>query len=101
MNSSTMLISLTILILLYPFLLRFQLNSFKEKLELLWKEITQLLEKNTKASSDELKEQIHIKRREYNALVRANNHKLDSKLARFLARKYNFTNRDLFEFENR
>jgi len=101
MNSTTMLITIAILIVLYPFVLYFQLNSFKQKLNLLGQEIEVLLKRYGIKASEKLEEEIHIKRRAYNALVRANNHKLKSKLSQLLAKKYNFESKKIFEFQGR
>jgi hypothetical protein len=96
-----MIIVIIILILIYPFLLHFQLNTFKKKLTVAWQEIASLLENYKNTPSDEVAEKIHQKRRAYNALVRANNHKLNSNIAQFLAKKYNFVEKELFKFQGR
>ena len=101
MNSITMIITIAILIVLYPFVLYFQLNSFKQKLNLLGQEIETLLKRYELEASEKLEERIHIKRRAYNALVRANNHKLESKLSQLLAKKYNFESKQPFKFQGR
>jgi len=101
MNSTSIITSIIIFLILYPFILHFQLNTFKKKLDSSWKKIETLLEKYNNQSSTELSEEIHIKKRAYNALVRANNHKLKSKIAGLLAKKYHFTTRELFEFKGK
>ena len=101
MNTSTMLTAIVILILLYPFALYFQLKGFETKLDTQWEKIKKLLEKEKTSTSEELVESIHIERRAYNATVRANNNKLSSTLAQFMAKKYGFKKRELFEFQGR
>ena len=101
MNSTAMLTTVAILIFLYPFLLHFQLKAFKKKLYQLREELEELLKTYNHTVNKEVEEEIHIKRRAYNALVRANNHKLESKISKLLAKKYNFQNQKPFEFQGR
>ncbi|CAA6800574.1 MAG: Unknown protein [uncultured Sulfurovum sp.] len=101
MSSTAMLMSIVILIILYPFFLYFKLNSFKHKLSVLLKELDTNVEKHKHNASEELAEKIHHKRRAYNTVVRAYNHTLDSKLGKFLAKKYNFSTQKSFEFQGR
>jgi hypothetical protein len=101
MNTTTMLIILAILIIGYPFFLHYKLNSFKKQLTRSWAEIEKLLIAYENEPLDELAQKIHKKRRAYNTLVRGNNHKLQSKLAKFLAKKYDFETTKFFEFQGR
>ncbi len=96
-----MLITLAILIMAYPFFLHYQLSSFKKQLHNTWEEIEKLLKNYENESTEEVAQKIHTKRRAYNTLVRGNNHKLESKLAKFLAKKYDFKTADFFEFQGR
>ena len=101
MNSTIMIISIAILIILYPFFLYFKLSSFKKKLNDSQEELNELLEQHHNDSSDKLAEDIHTKRRAYNQVVRVNNHTLDSRLGRLLAKKYHFEEKDSFTFQGR
>jgi hypothetical protein len=96
-----MIVTIAILIIGYPFFLYFKLNSFKTKLYASCQELEALLKEHNNEASEELAESIHRKRRAYNAVVRANNHKVDSKLGRFLAKRYDFSTQDFFEFQGR
>jgi len=101
MNSTTMLITIIILIALYPFILYYQLKTLKIKMDKRWNQIEKLLKEEADESSQQIIEEIHIARRSYNKLVRENNHKLCSSLAQFIAKKHAFTQRDFFEFQGR
>lgn len=100
-QTTVMIIIIILLMIIYPFLLHFKLNSFKHQLDASWKELNKLLEKHKHEVSEELAEEIHKKRRTYNALVRVNNHKLESTLGKFLAKKYDFRSREIFKFQGR
>ena len=96
MNTTTLLIVIIILIALYPFIVYYQLKTLKQKLDTQWSQIEKLLKAEPQNA-----ERIHIERRAFNKLVRENNHKLASSLAQFIARKYDFTEREFFEFQGR
>jgi len=95
------IITIAILIIGYPFFLYFKLNSFKQKLSGLGKELDTLVKEHNNEASEELAEKIHGKRRAYNRIVRVNNHKLNSRLGKFMATKYDFKTADFFEFQGR
>ena len=101
MNSTVMLVTIAILIIGYPFFLYYKLSSFKRQLSASSEELEALLKQHKNEASEELAESIHRKRREYNRVVRVNNHKLNSKLGNFLAKKYDFSTQDFFEFQGR
>lgn len=101
MNSTLMMISIAILVILYPFFLYYTLNSLQNKLSDNIKELEKLLKKYKNEDSTELSEEIHKKRRAYNTIVRVNNHKLDSMLGKLLAKKYDFKRKGFFKFQGR
>lgn len=101
MNSTVMIVTIAILIIFYPFFLYFKLNSFKKQLFTLKQELEGFLKEHNTKASEELAEDIHKKRRVYNRIVRVNNHKLDSRLGKFLAKKYDFNTEEFFEFQGR
>jgi hypothetical protein len=96
-----MIVTIAILVISYPFFLYFKLTSFKQKLSALGEELASLVQKHNHEASEELAENIHRKRRDYNRIVRVNNHKLSSRLGKFMAKQYDFSTQDFFEFQGR
>jgi len=97
MNTTTILTAIAVLILLYPFIVYYQLNTLEKKIDKEWSEIEELLKEEKEKNSDE----IHRRRRVYNTLVRENNHRLSSFIARLMSKKYGFKSREFFEFQGR
>lgn len=98
MNINTFLISMVILIIAYPFTVYFKLKSLNTKLEHHWEKIENLVQEYKTTTSKEVLVNLAHERRAYNALVRANDHKLDSTVGRFIANKYGFEKKEHFEF---
>lgn len=99
MNTSTLLISIVFLIIAYPFTVYFKLKSLSKSLTYHWENIESLLEQHKTASSEEVLQNLNRERRAYNALVRANDHKLDSTVGLFIANKYGFEKKEHFNFK--
>ena len=99
MNTNTLLISILILIIAYPFIVYFKLKNLNKNLIYHWGNIENLLEQYKAHSSKETLKNLDRERRAYNALVRANDHKLDSSLGQFIANKYGFEKKEHFDFK--
>ena len=97
MNTTTILTAIAVLIVLYPFIVYYQLKTLEKKINKEWSEIEVLLKEEKEKNIDK----IHQKRRIYNTLVRENNHRLSSFMAQLMTKKYNFKNREFFEFQGR
>ena len=100
MNTNTLLISIFILIIAYPFTIYFKLKSLNKNLTQHWENIENLLEQYKANSSKETLKDLDRERRAYNAFVRANDHKLSSTIGRFIAKKYGFDKKEHFDFKN-
>ena len=98
MNINTLLISIFILIIAYPFTVYFKLKSLNKKLIHHWGNIENLLKQYKDNSSEETLKDIDRERRAYNSFVRANDHKLDSTVGQFIANKYGFEKKEHFDF---
>jgi hypothetical protein len=99
MSLTTLSISILVLIIIYPFVVHYQLKSFKTKMEKHWTKLEALIAKYKKNNSQEVLEKISFERRAYNSVIRANNHKLESMVGKFLSKKYGFETRENFEFK--
>lgn len=98
MTTNTLLISLIILIVAYPFSVYFKLKSFNKSLTKHWINIEKLISQYESNPSEEFLQNLNRERRVYNSFVRANDNKLDSSLARFIAKKYGFKRKDHFKY---
>ena len=99
MNTDTFLISVVILIIAYPFTVYFKLKSLNTKLKYHWEKIENLVNDYRATTSKEVLANLDRERRAYNALVRANEHKLDSTLGKLIANKYGFERKEYFNFK--
>jgi hypothetical protein len=99
MNTTTFLLSLAIIIIFYPFSIYFKLKSLSKKLICHQKRIEDLVKEYKISNKEEVLGNLDRERRAYNAFVRANNHKLDSILGKFIANKYGFEKKEHFEFK--
>lgn len=98
MNSTTMLLTLTVIIIGYPFYVYYNLKQLKKALEQHWGKIETLVKKYHENKSKEAIEAIHRERRAYNSLVRKNNHVLEKSVGKLIAKKYGFSVKEQFEF---
>lgn len=99
MNTSTLLISISILIIAYPFSVYFKLKNLDKSLSYHWENIEALLEQYKANSTEETLKKLDHERRVYNSLVRANDHKLNSSIGQFIAKRYGFEKKEHFNFK--
>ena len=99
MDINTFLISIVILIIAYPFTVYFKLKSLSTKLEHHGEKIEKLVQEYKTTTSKEVLANLDRERRAYNALVRANDHKLDSTLGKLIANHYAFERKEYFNFK--
>ena len=99
MDTNTFLISILILIIAYPFTVYFKLKSLSTKLEHHWEKIKNLVQEYKTTTSKEVIANLDRERRTYNALVRANDHKLNSTIGKLIANKYGFERKEHFSFK--
>ena len=99
MSTNTLLISIFILIILYPFSVYFKLKNLNKNLIYHWGNIENLLEQYKNNASEKTLKNLDNERRAYNALVRANDHKLDSTIGKFISQKYGFEKKEHFDFK--
>ncbi len=99
MNIDIFLMSIFILIIAYPFSIYFKLKSLNKKLTYHWEKIESLVKQYKTNPLEETKQSLNHERRAYNSFVRANDHKLDSIIGKFMANKYGFEKKEHFDFK--
>ena len=99
MDTNTFLISVVILIIAYPFIVYFKLKSLNTKLKYHWEKIENLVNDYRATTSKEVLANLDRERRTYNALVRANDHKLNSTLGKLIANHYAFERKEYLNFK--
>ena len=99
MNITTISISILLLIIIYPFIVYYQLKSFQTEMIQHLAKLEQLITKYKDNDTKENLQKIDFERRAYNRVIRANNNKLESTVGKILAKKHGFKSRENFEFK--